>query len=139
MIRLANKLYYCNSKPVMEDDEYDILKEYIEEKFPENAAIKEGHTMCSVAVEKKKMTLPFEMWSMDKFKTEQQITTWLKQYKGPFVISAKVDGVSAGYSTMGDKPTLFTRGNGRVGQDISHAIPYLNLPTKKGIEIRGEL
>ena len=36
--------------------------------------------MCSVAVEKK-MTLPFEMWSMDKFKTEQQITTWLKQYR----------------------------------------------------------
>ena len=55
------------------------------------------------------------------------------------MISAKVDGVSAGYSTMGDKPTLFTRGNGRVGQDISHAIPYLDLPTKKGIEIRGEL
>lgn len=139
MIRLANKLYYCNSKAIMEDDEYDILKEFIEEKFPENAAIKEGHTMCSVAVEKKKMTLPFEMWSMDKFKKEQQITTWLKQYKGPFVISAKVDGVSAGYSTMGDKPTLFTRGNGKVGQDISHAIPYLNLPIKKGIEIRGEL
>ena len=36
-------------------------------------------------------------------------------------------------------PVLFTRGNGKVGQDISHAIEPLGLPTKKGIEIRGEL
>ena len=139
MIRAANKGYYCNNKSLMSDEEYDILKEFIEEKFPDNEAIQEGHTACSVSVEKKKITLPFEMWSMNKFKKEQQITTWLKDYKGPFIISAKVDGVSAGYSTMGDKPVLFTRGNGKVGQDISHAIEYLGLPTQKGIEIRGEL
>ena len=139
MIRAANKNYYCNNKPLMTDEEYDILKEFIEEKFPDNEAIQEGHTMCSVAVEKKKMKLPFEMWSMDKFKTEEKINLWLGEYKGPFIISAKVDGVSAGYSTMGDKPLLFTRGNGKVGQDISHAIEYLGLPTQKGIEIRGEL
>ena len=48
MIRLCNKLYYCNNKPVLTDEEYDILKEYIEEKYPNNKAIKEGHTMCSV-------------------------------------------------------------------------------------------
>ena len=139
MIRAANKNYYCNNKPLMTDEEYDILKEFIEEKFPDNIAIQEGHTMCSVAVEKRKMKLPFEMWSMDKFKTEEKINLWLGEYKGPFIISAKVDGVSAGYSTMGDKPMLFTRGNGKVGQDISHAIEYLGLPTQKGIEIRGEL
>ena len=139
MIRAANKGYYCNNKPLMSDEEYDILKEFIEDKYPNNLAIQEGHTQCSVAVEKKKMKLPFEMWSMNKFKTEQQINLWLKDYKGPFVVSAKVDGVSAGYSTMGDKPTLFTRGNGKVGQDISHAIEFLGLPTQKGIEIRGEL
>jgi NAD-dependent DNA ligase len=139
MIRAANNGYYSNNKPLMTDEEYDILKEFIEDNFPDNQAIQEGHTLSSVSVEKKKMNLPFEMWSMNKFKTEQQINTWLKDYKGPYVISAKVDGVSAGYSTMGDKPTLFTRGNGKVGQDISHAIEYLNLPTEKGIEIRGEL
>ena len=124
----------------MSDEEYDVLKEFIEEDFPDNLyAIREGHTMCSVAVEKKKMQLPFEMWSMNKFKTEQQINLWLKQYSGPYVISAKVDGVSAGYSTMTGEPKLFTRGNGKVGQDISHAIEFLGLPTDVQIEIRGEL
>ena len=139
MIRLSNKLYYCNNKPLLSDEEYDILKEYIEEKYPNNKAIKEGHTMCSVAVEKRKMDLPFEMWSMDKIKSEKDINLWLKKYKGKYVISAKVDGVSAGYSTKMGKPTLFTRGNGRKGQDISHAIKYLNLPDKPNLEIRGEL
>ena len=89
MIRLSNKLYYCNNKPILSDEEYDILKEYIEDKYPNNKAIKEGHTMCSVAVEKRKMDLPFEMWSMDKIKSEKDINLWLKKYKGKYMISAK--------------------------------------------------
>ena len=139
MIRAANKGYYCNNKSLMTDEEYDILKEYIEDKYPDNIAITEGHTMCSVGVEKKKIDLPFEMWSMDKIKSEKDINLWKKKYQGPYMISAKVDGVSAGYSTKSGKPLLFTRGNGRIGQDISHAIEYLNLPNKPNLEIRGEL
>ena len=56
----------------MTDEEYDILKEFIEDTYPDNVAITEGHTMCSVTVEKKKMQLPFEMWSMNKYKTEEK-------------------------------------------------------------------
>ena len=138
MIRVANKGYYCNDKPLMTDEEYDILKEFIEDKFPDNVAIQEGHTTCSVAIEKN-VQLPFEMWSMNKFKTEKQITTWLKKYKGSFVTSAKVDGISAGYSTMADEPLLFTRGNGKIGKNITSAIKFLTLPTTKNVEIRGEL
>jgi len=139
MIRFANASYYCNNKSLMSDEEYDILKEFIEDKFPNNKAIKEGHTMCSVAVEKQKISLPFEMWSMDKIKSEKDINLWKKKYKGPYVISAKVDGVSAGYSTKSGKALLFTRGNGKIGQNISHAIQYLNLPDTPNLEIRGEL
>ena len=140
MIRYANEKYYCNSESVMSDEQYDILKEFIEEKFPENKAITEGHTLSSVAVEKKKAQLPYEMWSMDKIKPDSNaVTNWLKKYNGPFVLSAKLDGISVLYSTESGESKLYTRGNGRVGQDISHAIPYLNLPTQKGITIRGEL
>ena len=138
VIRYANEKYYCNNKSVMTDEQYDILKDYIEEKYPDNDAANEGHTACSV--DKKKATLPYEMWSMDKIKPDSSaVVNWLKKYKGPFVLSAKLDGISALYSTEGDEPKLYTRGNGKVGQDISHAIEYLDLPTKKGITIRGEL
>ena len=54
MIRAANKGYYANNKHIMSDEEYDILKEFIEEKYPDNTAANEGHTTCSV--EKKRLS-----------------------------------------------------------------------------------
>ena len=47
MIRYANKMYYCNNESIMTDGQYDLLKEFIEEKYPDNEAIHEGHTQCS--------------------------------------------------------------------------------------------
>jgi NAD-dependent DNA ligase len=54
------------------------------------------------------------------------------------VLSCKLDGVSGLYTTEGATPKLYTRGDGKVGQDISHLIPHLRLPKTKGIVIRGE-
>jgi NAD-dependent DNA ligase len=49
-----------------------------------------------------------------------------------------LDGVSGLYSTEGPKPKLYTRGNGLIGQDVSHLIPFLRLPTLKNSVVRGE-
>jgi len=83
--------------------------------------------------------LPYQMWSMDKIKPDTDaLVKWTKKYKGPYVISCKVDGVSGLYTTEGPEPKLYTRGDGITGQDVSHIIPYLKLPTQKNITIRGE-
>ena len=80
------------------------------------------------------------MWSMDKIKPDTDTLNKFKsKFSGPYVISCKLDGVSALYTTEKDKPRLFTRGDGTYGQSIDHLIPYLNLPTEKDITIRGEL
>lgn len=140
MIRKANMLYYCNNEPIMTDAQYDMLKEYIEEKFPSNVAIKEGHTSCSVVVEKSKVKLPFQMWSMDKIKDKKGIQRKLKKYKGPYVVSAKMDGISALYQSKNGEYKLYTRGNGITGQDISWMIDYINVPTyDEDFTVRGEL
>ena len=142
IIRYANEKYYCNNKSVMTDGQYDLLKEYIEEKFPDNKIIHEGHTKCSVAVEKKKVALPYPMMSMDKIKPDTKaLDRYKKTYNQPkkYVRSAKLDGISALYTTEGKQRKLYTRGNGTVGQDISHAIKHLNLPEVENITIRGEL
>ena len=82
------------------------------------------------------------MPSMDKVKPDS-LSKWLTTYKGPYVVSAKLDGVSALFvqNTEGNK--LYTRGNGSVGQDISHLIPYIKtLPSSTVSEdrvVRGEL
>ena len=135
ILKEASKLYY-NSEPVLSDNQYDIIKSFIQQKYPSNSAILE----IGAPVERNKATLPYFMGSMDKIKPDTNaLVLWTSKYKGPYVISCKLDGVSALYTTEGPIPKLYTRGNGTVGQDISHFIPYLKLPKTKGVAIRGEL
>jgi NAD-dependent DNA ligase len=130
----ANAAYY-NKSPLLTDNEYDIVKEYTERKFPENQVVKQ----IGAPVEKNKVTLPYEMPSMDKIKPDTNaLPNWLTKYKGPYVLSCKLDGVSGMYSTEGDKAKLYTRGDGKVGQDITHLLKVLNLPKEKGMVVRGE-
>ena len=142
MIVHADKQYYSNDNPLMTDSQYDLLKEYVEELYPNNKVIKKGHKACAVAIDKKKVVLPYEMWSMDKIKSEKQINNKLKKYTGPYIVSAKMDGISVLYYSEGkykDAPQLYTRGNGKNGQDITYLLPYLNLPIISDVTIRGEL
>jgi DNA ligase (NAD+) len=134
MIKLANILYR-NFQPIMTDNEYDILQDYITEKFPSNQEV----FKVGAPVEKNKAQLPYEMASMDKIKPDTGIlTNWTKKYTGPYVLSCKLDGVSGLYSTEGKTPKLYTRGDGKVGQDVSYLIPHLRLPKTSDIVIRGE-
>ena len=137
MIRKANNAYYCDTKPIISDNEYDVLRETTLSLFPNNEVALEGHTKC--AINKLKATLPYEMWSMDKIKPDTKaLVGWKQKYGGPYMLSCKLDGVSGLYSTEGPVPKLYTRGNGKIGQDVSHLIPYMKLPKDKGVVIRGE-
>ena len=76
---------------------------------------------------------------MDKIKQDTRLlSNWKSKYSGPYLLSCKLDGVSGLYSTEDTTPKLYTRGDGKIGQDVSHLIPYLRLPKTKGIVIRGE-
>lgn len=134
ILRELNDAYY-NEQPLLTDNEYDIVKEYIENKYPSNQVLKD----VGAPVERNKVKLPYEMWSMDKIKPDTNaLTNWMAKYSGPYVLSCKLDGVSGLYTTENKEPKLYTRGNGKIGQDISHLIPYLRLPKTKNIVIRGE-
>lgn len=139
MIKSANNAYYCEGNPLMTDNQYDILREYTLEIYPLNQIAKEGHTGCEMKIKKNKVTLPYQMWSMDKIKPDTYaLERWVEKYPGDYVLSCKLDGVSGLYVTEGKKAKLYTRGNGIIGQDVSHLIPYLRLPKEKGLAIRGE-
>jgi DNA ligase (NAD+) len=134
MLSYASKKYY-NDEPVLTDNQFDIVKDYIEKKFPANSAVGE----IGAEVERNKVKLPYLMASMDKIKPDTgALNAWKQRFKGPYILSCKLDGVSGLYTTEGSVPKLYTRGNGLIGQDISHLIPHLNLPKSKGVVIRGE-
>ena len=134
LLEYANNSYY-NDFPVLTDNQYDIIKEYIEKKYPSNKAI----LAVGAPIQKNKVTLPYEMGSMDKIKPDTgALENWTQKYIGPYILSCKLDGVSGLYTTEGNEAKLYTRGDGKIGQDISHFIPYFELPKEKNIVIRGE-
>ena len=138
ILRELTKAYH-NQTPLLTDSEYDIIKDYFEIKHPLEYSSWSKEVGAPVDQNKNKATLPYQMGSMDKIKPDtNEILSWTKKFKGPYVLSCKLDGVSGLYTTEGPSPKLYTRGDGKVGQDISYLIPYLNLPKNKGIVIRGE-
>ena len=122
ILELCDNNYHSSDDTLLTDSQYDIFREYIEKKIPNiNLNVKVGSKPV-----KNKVTLPFEMPSMDKIKPDSNaLSSWTKKYNGPYIVSCKLDGVSGLYSSSGK---LYTRGDGTTGQDISYLLPYLNLP-----------
>ena len=134
LLAVANDAYY-NNQPLLTDNEFDIIKDYITDKYPTSTIV----SQIGAPVKKMKVTLPFHMPSMDKIKPDTGILgMWTRKFNGPYVISCKLDGVSGMYSTVNSIPKLYTRGDGTIGQDISHLIPVFKLPMIKDIVVRGE-
>jgi NAD-dependent DNA ligase len=139
IIHETNNTYYNTNTTLLTDNEYDIIKEYIQRKYPKNQAVAEIGAPVIAVVGKSKVTLPYEMASMDKIKPDTNaITSWKSKYSGSYVLSLKLDGVSGLYITKNGKTNLYTRGNGIVGQDITHILSVLKLPVVEGWAVRGE-
>ena len=143
MIEKANDIYYNHpEKVILSDEQFDILKEYFEAKYPGHPLLKK--VGAPIVGKKDKVVLPYPMPSMDKIKpTTGALPKWLVKYNKPksYVLSAKLDGVSGLYVVDGGKAKLYTRGDGIIGKDVSHLIPFLRLPDPSAhtnYVIRGE-
>ena len=138
MIRAANDDYYnaADGKTLLDDAEYDVMKEYMERTYPNNPVIDE----IGAPITKGKVKLPRNMPSMSKIKPDTgALESWMRTYKGPYAITPKLDGVSGMYVVEeGKSQQMFTRGDGTYGQDVSHLIPYLRLPNITSMIVRGE-
>ncbi len=87
-----------------------------------------------------KCKLPYYSPSLDKIKLESKFNLFKEQHKPPFVIMDKLDGCSI--IIHYDQPIkIYTHStNGHYGFDISHLLPYFNIPKNlDNMTIRGEL
>jgi len=132
--------YYNEGVSLISDEDYDRLVEQLKVKFGTNAANSIG---IGAEVVKNKVKLPYFMGSMDKIKPDKNnLASWLTTYPGKVCISDKLDGISALYIKDGDKKVLYTRGDGRIGQDITHMLKYIQIGDIPGVSycvVRGEL
>lgn len=137
LLREASIAYYNGGVSKMSDDTYDGLVDRLRELDPANPYLTE---VGAPAILTGAVKLPYAMPSLDKIKPGQdQLTRFLLNTSG-FVLSEKLDGLSALWIPKSKK--LFLRGDGTVGQDISHLVPLgiQGLSTKSSsCAIRGEL
>ena len=132
--------YYANNTgdADLSDERYDVLLNVLEE-LGENTS-----TLVPISDESKKVKLPYWMGSMDKKKTLEGVEKWVTTYKGPYVKTPTLDGVSClvVYKKSQKKLCLYTRGDGKIGSDISPLQAFIKgLPDAVGgsFVVRGEL
>ena len=149
VIEISNNLYYNYGSSTLTDVEYDLLYDILKKRNPVCGLLTDtGHDIT--ISEAKKIELPHYMGSMDKVKPgSKELNAFLTKYPKPYVFSDKIDGISLMIVYNKSGTSLYTRGNGCVGQDISHLTPFLRVPDLshvfeektdvKEISIRGEL
>jgi NAD-dependent DNA ligase len=136
---------YYNDTPIISDELFDVIKESYEKQYGKKYE-KIGAPIKSKNINEKngnKVKLPYWMGSLDKIKpSSNTFNNWVDKFKGPYVLSWKLDGISALLYKSKKQVYMYTRGNGYEGQDISHCIDLIGINTSKMIEgdaIRGEL
>jgi NAD-dependent DNA ligase len=134
----ADKAFFNSGQPKLTDDIYDIIKDYIRKKYPKDAYLKRVGADVD-----NKVVLPYYMGSQNKIKdSESELTKYKKKYPGPYLISDKLDGVSGMFVYDSDNIKLYTRGNGREGQDISHLHKFISgfpkIKKQDKLAVRGE-
>jgi len=144
VLKLCADAYYNSGQSLVTDEIYDVLSDKLKELNPKSDFFKQ----TGAPIKGKKVKLPYWAGSMDKAKTEADIEKYTKPYKGEWLIMAKLDGIS-GLATDSAQ-TLYTRGDGTYGQNITPLIDLINMfetdahidkytSKYKTIDTRGEL
>ena len=135
-----NYKYYTLNQPEITDKEYDDMYYRLRELEKENPELasensptqKVGSEILKNSLEKKEHSSP--MLSLDKARDTGELREWLnKQYKAygeiPVGLYTKADGLSVTltYGENGYLQSAVTRGNGFVGEDVTHSA--LEIPT----------
>ncbi len=130
LIEFANDKYRNTDSPVISDELYDICVDFLKLKNPKSKILK---IIGGKVKSKDKVKLDYWLGSMDKIKPSDSklFEKWLDEYKGPYYVSNKLDGISAMivYRSNGDV-NLYTRGTADEGLDISPLLKYIkNIPS----------
>ncbi len=143
LIQEANYAYYNTSTPLLSDNLYDVVREYLVNKDPKNHVLKE----VGAHVVDRKVKLPYPMGSLDKLKTDDgnALDKFKTKFPGNYLISDKLDGNSALFHFKSGNVTLYSRGDGKTGQNISSVLSHISgIPNteyfeNKEVAVRGEL
>ncbi|MBQ9124366.1 MAG: NAD-dependent DNA ligase LigA [Acholeplasmatales bacterium] len=155
ILNKASKAYYDNDKPIMEDYEYDMLMNElikIENENPELKTIDSPTIRLGGEVLSKfeKVTHTAKMMSLSDAFSYDELRDFDKRVKNvasnaTYLCELKIDGLSVALRyEKGLLNLAATRGNGSVGENITHNVKTiktvpLKLDSPLTIEVRGEI
>jgi DNA ligase (NAD+) len=118
-IRKARKAYY-DGEPTMSDSAFDKLMDKLRATAPTSRVLAE--VGAKPAGSTGEHTIP--MGSLKEAKTAEEMEAWMRGdgrgAEGGFLVMAKVDGLSVALDYVsGTLRQALTRGNGRVGEDVT--------------------
>jgi len=137
-IKTHDQAYWILHKPLINDPEYDKIVNRLLKIEPDNEYLKEVRT--PKVDSSGKVTHLVKMLSLDKAYSYDEIIKWAKKVARSaaevFRIMPKLDGVSGQLM----KDVLATRGDGEVGENITHKLPFMNILKKhNNDDVRGEI
>lgn len=155
IINDANRAYYTEDDPILTDIEYDrYMQELIdiENNFPKikHSSSPTNKVGGQILDAFKKITHKMPLYSLSNVFNEEEIIDFDKRVKKQianpdYVCELKLDGLAVAlYYKKGILETAATRGNGLIGEDITHnvkTIKSLPLKLKKDIDliVHGEI
>jgi len=117
-IRYHNNKYFLENNPEISDPEFDELTEYLRKLKPDSPVLFELIGEMGNIEHKKPML------SIEKKYTHKDIIKWINNINDKeYIVEPKYDGMAASYQNG----ILATRGNGKVGEDLSQKFKYLNV------------
>ena len=133
-LKAASDAYYNTGQPIMSDEEYDELRDKLEEMSPNHPFLK----TVGAAPRGSTVRLPFCMPSLQKIKPGTGTVEKFAGRAGTFVASDKLDGLSALWDST--KKVVYLRGDGEEGVDIRQFVPYVQgLVSDTACVVRGEI
>lgn len=136
LLERASRAYYNGGPLLMDDESFDALLAQLQGLEPNHPFLS---TVGAPPPAEGAVELPHFMPSLDKIKPGQGVLTrFLLRYANT-VISEKLDGLSALWCPS--KRALYLRGDGRVGQTVSHLAGHIQglVASADNWAIRGEL
>lgn len=131
VIIYASDKYY-NDEPVISDAIFDMLRDFLQYKHPKSKVLKQ---IGAPVKSKDKVKLPYYLGSMDKIKPpSSKLEQWITKYNLPYIMSDKLDGVSALLVYKNNNINLYTRGTATHGMDITPLLRYIkSIPSYESV------
>ena len=124
-ILLHNEKYWVDSDPIISDEEYDLMVERLKAVHPESDIFEKLEEQKSKENHNKYVHSE-PMLSLEKFYSKEKVFEWMRKISRSmderFKLQLKLDGISGKL----ENGNLATRGNGKIGENHTVKIPYMD-------------